>query len=79
MQAAIGSVALDTAREHHNTELQEHGLNILTVAFLAILITAPTGAILIGLTGPRLLKKANIHKEDEHEDRKTKEETHNPT
>ncbi|XP_060102969.1 sodium/hydrogen exchanger 9B2-like [Heteronotia binoei] len=66
VQAAIGSVALDTARDGHEPMQEEYGLNILTVAFLAILITAPTGALLIGLMGPRLLTKADIDKEDEY-------------
>nr|XP_020661074.1 mitochondrial sodium/hydrogen exchanger 9B2-like [Pogona vitticeps] len=59
VQAAIGSVALDTARLHNIEQLQQYGLSILTVAFLAILITAPTGALIIGLTGPKLLHKTS--------------------
>ncbi|XP_015261253.1 PREDICTED: mitochondrial sodium/hydrogen exchanger 9B2-like [Gekko japonicus] len=70
VQAAIGSVALDTAREHHNPNQEEYGLNILTVAFLAILITAPTGALLIGLTGPKLLRKADTDEEEDYGDGK---------
>ncbi|XP_049741567.1 sodium/hydrogen exchanger 9B2-like isoform X2 [Elephas maximus indicus] len=57
VQAAIGSVALDTARSHGDTQLEEYGIAVLTVAFLAILITAPIGSLLIGLLGPRLLQK----------------------
>ncbi|XP_064142370.1 sodium/hydrogen exchanger 9B2-like [Loxodonta africana] len=57
VQAAIGSVALDTARSHGDTQLEEYGMAVLTVAFLAILITAPIGSLLIGLLGPRLLQK----------------------
>nr|XP_056711805.1 sodium/hydrogen exchanger 9B2-like [Euleptes europaea] len=72
VQAAIGSVALDTARDNPDPSLEEYGLNILTVAFLAILITAPTGALLIGLTGPRLLQKANLDNEDDYGHEKEK-------
>ncbi|KAJ7327084.1 hypothetical protein JRQ81_016843 [Phrynocephalus forsythii] len=59
VQAAIGSVALDTARLHQDEQLEKYGLSILTVAFLAILITAPTGALIIGLTGPKLLHRTS--------------------
>uniref|UniRef100_A0A8C6QAG6 Solute carrier family 9, subfamily B (NHA2, cation proton antiporter 2), member 2 n=1 Tax=Nannospalax galili TaxID=1026970 RepID=A0A8C6QAG6_NANGA len=62
VQAAIGSVALDTARSHGEKQFEEYGMDVLTMAFLAILITAPIGSLLIGLLGPRLLQKF------EHED-----------
>ncbi|XP_070359485.1 sodium/hydrogen exchanger 9B2-like isoform X1 [Equus asinus] len=58
VQAAIGSVALDTARSHGEKQLEEYGMDVLTVAFLSILITAPIGSLLIGLLGPRPLQKA---------------------
>ncbi|KAM8906252.1 sodium/hydrogen exchanger 9B2 isoform 4-T4 [Lycaon pictus] len=58
VQAAIGSVALDTARSHGERQLEEYGMDVLTVAFLSIIITAPIGSLLIGLLGPRLLQKA---------------------
>lgn len=45
------------ARTKDNTEMQEYGMNVLTVAVLAILLTAPVGALTIGLCGPRLLQK----------------------
>ncbi|XP_045392616.1 sodium/hydrogen exchanger 9B2 isoform X1 [Lemur catta] len=65
VQAAIGSVALDTARLHGEKQLEEYGMDVLTVAFLAILITAPIGSLLIGLLGPRLLQKAEHQNKDE--------------
>lgn len=66
LQAAIGSLALDTARQHQDEQLEKYGMDVLTVAFLAILITAPVGALVIGLAGPRLLQKAQTNsKEDE--------------
>ncbi|KAM6220964.1 sodium/hydrogen exchanger 9B2 [Rhynchocyon petersi] len=64
VQAAIGSVALDTARSHGEKQLEEYGMDVLTVAFLAILITAPIGSLLIGLLGPRLLQKAERQNKD---------------
>ncbi|KAL4618216.1 mitochondrial sodium/hydrogen exchanger 9B2-like [Arapaima gigas] len=57
VQAAIGSTALDTARRQGDPVLEKYGMDILTVAVLAILITAPIGAVSIGLAGPRLLQK----------------------
>lgn len=58
-------MALDTARSHGEQQLEEYGMDVLTVAFLAILITAPIGSLLIGLLGPKLLQKAEHQKEDE--------------
>ncbi|KAJ8001121.1 hypothetical protein DPEC_G00187930 [Dallia pectoralis] len=57
VQAAIGSTALDMARVKEDKVLEKYGMNVLTVAVLAILITAPIGALVIGLTGPILLQK----------------------
>ncbi|XP_016416588.1 mitochondrial sodium/hydrogen exchanger 9B2-like isoform X2 [Sinocyclocheilus rhinocerous] len=57
VQAAIGSTALDMARSKNDLELQKYGMDVLTVAVLSILITAPVGALLISLLGPRLLQK----------------------
>uniref|UniRef100_A0A7N8WZX5 Sodium/hydrogen exchanger 9B2-like n=1 Tax=Mastacembelus armatus TaxID=205130 RepID=A0A7N8WZX5_9TELE len=55
VQAAIGSKALDMAREEGDEALIKFGLDVLTLAVLAILTTAPIGALGIGLAGPRLL------------------------
>ncbi|XP_069031696.1 LOW QUALITY PROTEIN: sodium/hydrogen exchanger 9B2-like [Embiotoca jacksoni] len=57
VQAAIGSKALDLAREAGDEVLVKFGLDVLTLAVLAILITAPVGALGIGLAGPRLLAR----------------------
>uniref|UniRef100_H2Z5K9 Cation/H+ exchanger transmembrane domain-containing protein n=1 Tax=Ciona savignyi TaxID=51511 RepID=H2Z5K9_CIOSA len=58
VQAAIGPVALDTAKK---AGASEYFINIaeqvLTVAVLSILITAPLGAAAIGLSGPKLLDR----------------------
>lgn len=56
-QAAIGSTALDMARTKNDIQQQKYGMEVLTVAVLAILLTAPVGALIIGLAGPRLLQK----------------------
>ncbi|XP_053559477.1 sodium/hydrogen exchanger 9B2 [Bombina bombina] len=65
VQAAIGSVALDAARSKGDKQLEEYGMDLLTVAFLAILITAPTGALIIGLCGPKMLQKSNASGKEE--------------
>lgn len=41
-------------------------MDILTVAFLAILITAPIGALIIGLAGPQLLHKTSDTDRESH-------------
>lgn len=59
VQAALGPVIL--RKLQHNpeaTEEQKHyGEIILMVCVLSIVLTAPIGAILISITGPRLLTK----------------------
>uniref|UniRef100_A0A8C5PYD2 Solute carrier family 9 member B2 n=1 Tax=Leptobrachium leishanense TaxID=445787 RepID=A0A8C5PYD2_9ANUR len=65
VQAAIGSVALDTARSKGSVHFEEYGMDVLTAAFLSILITAPIGAVIIGLSGPKMLQKVNNLPSDE--------------
>ena len=75
VQAALGPVALDSL---YNSDLDETselyqerkalGLKVLTIAVLVILITAPIGAIAITLTGPRLLYKTDVKKDEENQD-----------
>lgn len=74
VQAAIGSLALDTARRDQNEQLEKYGMDVLTVAFLAILITAPIGALVIGLAGPRLLQKAQTNSKEDEEGAEVGEE-----
>ena len=62
VQAALGAVVLDRARETtggsiENSEQIELGRQILTLAALSIMITAPVGAVLIGFSGPKLLQQ----------------------
>ncbi|XP_066303499.1 sodium/hydrogen exchanger 9B2-like isoform X4 [Branchiostoma lanceolatum] len=60
VQAAIGSTALDTAREltPQDTTNEKLGIQLLTIAVLVILITAPLGSALISLTARHLLRKS---------------------
>ncbi|XP_013396747.1 sodium/hydrogen exchanger 9B2 [Lingula anatina] len=68
VQAAIGPVAYDTAKAYNaGPEVLALGKQILTIAALSILITAPLGAAAIALTAPRFLKK--IPKEEENIDK----------
>ncbi|XP_076802176.1 sodium/hydrogen exchanger 9B2-like [Clavelina lepadiformis] len=61
VQAAIGPVALDTAKKlNAPEEIQNIAEQILTIAVLSILITAPLGAATIGLSGPVLLRKQQV-------------------
>lgn len=56
VQAAIGPVALDHVKKlAMGPEYEQYGIEILTVAVLSILITAPLGATAISLLAPRLL------------------------
>ncbi|OWA52319.1 Mitochondrial sodium/hydrogen exchanger 9B2 [Hypsibius exemplaris] len=58
VQAALGSIALTLAREKNSSaEMILLGEQVVTIAVLLIVITAPLGAIAITLTAPRLLQK----------------------
>ncbi|KAK6172297.1 hypothetical protein SNE40_015987 [Patella caerulea] len=73
VQAAIGPVALDTARaKGASDEIIDFATNILTIAVLSILITAPIGAAGIATTAPLLLKKSGI------DDTEVSEDIHDP-
>ena len=50
--AAVGAVALDAAE---SDGAEDRARVVLTVAVLAIVLTAPLGAVLIAVFGPRLL------------------------
>lgn len=57
IKAALGPVALETARRlNSGKEIEQLASDVLTLAALSILITAPLGAIAIQLCGPRLLQ-----------------------
>ncbi|XP_064596743.1 sodium/hydrogen exchanger 9B2-like [Liolophura sinensis] len=66
VQAAIGSVAYDTAvRLNKGESAKAEGLEIITLAVLCILLTAPVGAWLMAVTGPRLLQRADTNPLDD--------------
>ncbi|KAM6156491.1 LOW QUALITY PROTEIN: sodium/hydrogen exchanger 9B1-like [Erethizon dorsatum] len=54
VQAVLGPLALETARLTA-PHLESYSKDVMTVAFLAILITASNGALFIGILGPRIL------------------------
>ncbi|KAJ8867940.1 hypothetical protein PR048_031749 [Dryococelus australis] len=58
VQAALGPVALSSVASGTSEEKTCAGL-ILTASVLSILLTAPTGAVVITLSGSRLLKKTS--------------------
>lgn len=64
VQAALGAVALDQANTDRETEMSRA---ILTISVLSILCTAPVGAAIIGVTGPKLLVKETQEAEAEIE------------
>jgi hypothetical protein len=69
VQAALGGVVLGLAEnEDLGSDYETWGLQILTIAFLCIVITAPIGAILTAFLGPRLLEKEDppLDQLDEH-------------
>jgi len=55
VQAALGPIFLDNALKYGLDEYKEMGEQILTLAVLSILITAPLGAVSILALGPKLL------------------------
>uniref|UniRef100_A0A1I8HXR4 Na_H_Exchanger domain-containing protein n=1 Tax=Macrostomum lignano TaxID=282301 RepID=A0A1I8HXR4_9PLAT len=59
VQAAIGPVALDMAlsQEPRDDRAVDMGRQVLTIAAIVIMLTAPVGAFLISLLGPRLLER----------------------
>ncbi|XP_062055789.1 sodium/hydrogen exchanger 9B1 [Lepus europaeus] len=56
VQAVLGPLALETARRTA-PHLEAYSKDVMTVAFLAILITAPNGALIIGILGPKILTR----------------------
>ncbi|KAH0554196.1 sodium/hydrogen exchanger 9B2 isoform X2 [Cotesia glomerata] len=56
VQAALGPVALDFVKKD-DIEQKRYAETTLTFCILSILLTAPTGAIIISLAGPKLLTK----------------------
>ncbi|XP_077925152.1 sodium/hydrogen exchanger 9B1 isoform X3 [Halichoerus grypus] len=63
VQAVLGPLALETARSSA-PHLEPYSKDVMTVAFLAILITAPNGALIIGILGPKVLTRHDPNKVD---------------
>ncbi|XP_045108402.1 sodium/hydrogen exchanger 9B2-like isoform X2 [Portunus trituberculatus] len=62
VQAAIGSHALDFVRQHGNDPDDIfRGQQVVTIAVMVILVTAPIGAAAIKLTGPKFLARHQPH------------------
>ncbi|KAI8422643.1 hypothetical protein MSG28_006420 [Choristoneura fumiferana] len=64
VQAALGPAALDLINSGQTSgaavaDETSYANALLTVSVLSVVISAPTGAILIALTGPRLLSKGD--------------------
>jgi NhaP-type Na+/H+ or K+/H+ antiporter len=58
VQAALAPVPMDSVLEENRPEEErEYAEHVLVICVLSILLTAPVGAIIITLTGPRFLKK----------------------
>ena len=65
VQAAIGSIALDMARERNDAKSIELATLVLTIAVISILVTAPLGAVVISVLGPKFLTKTKVGVIDE--------------
>ncbi|CAK1540642.1 unnamed protein product [Leptosia nina] len=84
VQAALGPAALDqinngkTAGDPHDAE-EIYGKTILAMSVLSVMISAPVGAILIALTGPRLLSKESHTKTTQSVDLSQRSQEHGST
>ncbi|KAB0368279.1 hypothetical protein FD755_020045, partial [Muntiacus reevesi] len=61
VQAVLGPLALEKARMSA-PHLESYSKDVMTVAFLSILITAPNGALIIAILGPKLLTRYDTNK-----------------
>lgn len=57
VQAALGPVCIKRLSPKSTDEERQHADIVLMVCILSIVVTAPIGAILISISGPRLLTK----------------------
>ncbi|XP_063531869.1 sodium/hydrogen exchanger 9B2-like isoform X1 [Cydia strobilella] len=75
VQATLGPAALDiinSGNSYGGPEELVYAKALLTVSVLSVVISAPTGAIFIALTGPRLLSKdETVRSSDEENGRQT--------
>ncbi|XP_025196297.1 sodium/hydrogen exchanger 9B1 isoform X1 [Melanaphis sacchari] len=58
VQAALGPAVLEVAENNKNSEHIAYSRMIVMVCIISILLTAPAGAIIVSLSGPKLLTKA---------------------
>ncbi|CAH0557631.1 unnamed protein product [Brassicogethes aeneus] len=58
VQAALGPICLGMVE--HGTDEHAYSEKILMICVLSIMVTAPTGAMLVTILGPRLLNKAKF-------------------
>ncbi|XP_057562861.1 sodium/hydrogen exchanger 9B1 [Hippopotamus amphibius kiboko] len=61
VQAVLGPLALEKARISA-PHLEPYSKDVMTIAFLAILITAPNGALIIAILGPKVLTRCDPNK-----------------
>lgn len=59
VQAAIGPMALDLARERNDETTMNIATQILTLAVISIIATAPIGALAISFSSTKLLSNDN--------------------
>lgn len=57
VQAALGPVMLKRLHPDNSKEERYYAQTIMMICILSIVVTAPIGAFLISITGPRLLTK----------------------
>lgn len=61
VQAALAPLVVSKIQSKPDNEaFKPHGEIVVTLAVLAILLTAPLGSVLIAYFGPRLLRRATI-------------------
>ncbi len=65
VQAALGPVALDLAKELKSVENYDFAKTVLIMSVLAIILTAPLGAVVMIKLAPRWLKKDNSSENDQ--------------
>jgi NhaP-type Na+/H+ or K+/H+ antiporter len=78
VQAALGPIFLDNAIKYGKTEWIPIGEEILTLAVLSILITAPLGAVAILALGPKLLDDGQPGQEDKERGEERRNGTYLP-
>ncbi|XP_052891421.1 sodium/hydrogen exchanger 9B2 isoform X2 [Anopheles moucheti] len=67
VQAALGPAALDLARSLNATEEYARAQTVLIVTVLAIILTAPLGALLMIKLAPRWLKRSTDDRTDQYQ------------